>query len=76
MFSDDKDRTRGERRDRSEGHQYKGCDCRKRTRGNPKVGKGLCMKACWGTYRAAVEERIRGKRTTRLWAACGDDAEV
>lgn len=41
------------------------CDCRRRKRGNPKVGTGPCYG--YGCMRAAVRDRIEGKREVRRW---------
>lgn len=44
-----------------------GCEkCRGRTHGNPKVGNGLCARGD-GKYRAAVVQRIVGRRVARRW---------
>ena len=41
-----------------------GCRCRSRKAGNPKVGTGSCH---GHDYRAAVVERIAGRREARAW---------
>jgi hypothetical protein len=42
------------------------CDCRRRKRGNPKLGTGPCYGyGCW--WRPAVRERIQGKKAVRRW---------
>jgi hypothetical protein len=56
-----------------------GCEqCRGRTYGNPKVSNGLCTRVDDAKYRAAVEERIAGKRLVKRWfsAASVDDVDV
>jgi hypothetical protein len=52
-----------------------GCDCRSRTRGNPKVGNGLCARGD-GKYRPAVTQRIAGRRAVRHWIAAADVEDV
>ena len=42
-----------------------GCRCRRKKRGNPKVGASLC--AGCGSYHESVKERIRGRRLARAW---------
>ncbi len=46
------------------------CDCRNKTKGNPKVGDGICrFHINWGDYRKAVMDRIAGKKYCRQWDA-------
>jgi hypothetical protein len=40
------------------------CNCRKRSRNNPKVGGGICHR--FG-YREAVVARIAARRLARMW---------
>ena len=40
------------------------CNCRKRSRGKPKLGGGICHG--YG-YREAVVERIAARRLVRAW---------
>lgn len=42
-----------------------GCNCRGRSRNNPKYGAGVCCGV--GAMRQAVVQRIAGKRAMRAW---------
>ena len=47
-----------------------GCNCGKRTKGNPKHGYGVCYGGGYG-YREAVITRIEGKRLCHKWLRVG-----
>lgn len=41
------------------------CNCRRKSRGNPKVGAGVCYHNL--AYRDVVKDRIEGKRKAKAW---------
>ena len=49
------------------------CGCSGHPTGRPKVSRGPCYGDC---LRAAVRERIRGKRIVRAWRHARDLADV
>jgi hypothetical protein len=50
------------------------CNCRPRSRGNPKVSAGVCY-LCFD-YRPAVMERIKGKKLEKIYLEALDPEEV
>lgn len=51
----------------------RGCDCSGHPSGHPKVTHGICY---GGALRAAVRERIDGKRVVRAWLLAEDLDDV